>query len=244
MKKAICLVTVQPSIVWVDFLSKITKYSIYIVVDNISCDTEIYKERYPMIHFIKVTDEECIQSGYIHSSYMPSSSLQFNPIIAWDRALWYFTIIQSEYDYVWFFEDDSFFYDEMTLINIDEKYPDSDILCKDKNPQPKEHEWQWFWPAITVHFPPPYFHSPICAIRMSKQLLFHIHEYVKQHKKLFFIEAMFPSIAHRHNLQYTLCEELNELHWRRVWKIEDFNKQKVFHPIKNMEEQHKIRCLL
>jgi hypothetical protein len=244
MKSAICLVTIQPNSIWIDFLSHIRNYDIYIVLDKIDSDTEIYKKKYPMIHFIKVTNEECMASGYIHSSYMPSSSLQFNEIIAWDRALYYFTTNSLEYDQIWFFEDDCFFYDEMTLTMIDHKYPTSDILCKDKNPQPKDGEWQWFWPAITIHFPPPYFHSPICAVRMSKRLLDSIHIYVQQHKKLFFIEAMFPSIAYRNNLQYDVCEELDQLHWRRIWKMSDFTKHQIFHPVKNIEEQYKLRCLL
>jgi hypothetical protein len=175
---------------------------------------------------------------------MPNSSLTFNEIIAWDRALYYFTNINTSYDNVWFFEDDVFFYDENTLLNIDKRMPESDILCKEKNPEPKEGAWNWFWPAIHINFPPPYFHSPICAVRMSNRLLSHLNEYVKRNKVLFFIEAMFPSIAHYHNLKYDSPSELVQIHWRKDWTIDELNQNQVFHPMKNMEQQREFRSLL
>ena len=79
---------------------------------------------------------------------------------------------------------------------------------------------------------------------MSKQLLFHLNEYVKENKKLCFIEALFPSLSHRHNLIYQLCDEFSELHWRKDWNISDFDRTKIFHPLKNIEQQNEIRCLL
>jgi hypothetical protein len=243
METAICLVTKEPSRIWIEFLATFTKYDIYILIDNISFDTSIYEEKYKNICFIKIKDQECIDTGYIHSSYMPTSSLHFNEIIAWDRALYFFTQL-NQYEHVWFFEDDCFFYGEETITKIDEKYPDPDILCRDKNPEPKEGEWGWFWPAITIHFPPPYFHSPICAVRMSKLLLFHINEYVKEHRKLFFIEALFPSIAHKHRLMYQTIEELQPLHWRRTWDLSEFNEKQIFHPMKDMMDQQKTRLSL
>jgi len=243
MINAICLLTINPNEIWMKFLSKFTsqKYDIYVVLDNIDFDTQIYEEKYSNINFIKVKNDDCINSGYIHSSYMPTSSLKFNEIIAWDRALYYFTNIDVSYENIWFFEDDCFFYDENTILNIDTKYPDSDILCKEKNPEPKEDEWKWFWPAIHIHFSPPYFHTPICAVRLSNKLLFHLNQYVITNKKLFFIEAMFPSIAHYNNLIYETCEEMGQLFWRREWIPADFNKNQIFHPVKNMNQQDKNR---
>jgi hypothetical protein len=243
MHTAICLMTINPDYIWIEFLSKFKNYDIYIVVDNLDINADIYLDKYPTINFVKVSNDTCINSGYIHSIHMPTSSLRFKEIVAWDRALYYFTN-EKFYDKIWFFEEDCFFYDEETILDIDRKYPDPDILCRDKIPEPKEGEWGWFWAAINIHFPPPYFHSLICAVRMSKTLLFHINEYVKIHKKLFFIEALFPSIAHKNNLIYELCDELEPLYWRRDWKLEEFNKNKIYHPVKNIEEQRIARLFM
>jgi len=245
-EKAICLLTIYPHKIWMDFFSTFHHYDIFIVIDDMKANIDELQETYPMIQFVKVSNEECEKSGYIHSSYMPSSSLQFNEIIAWDRALYFFTRIHihSHYQHVWFFEEDVFFYNEQTLQSIDNIYPESDILCKEQHPEPKENEWNWFWAAISIHFPSPYFHSMISCIRMSKQLLFHIHEYVEQYKTLFFIEAMFPSIAYRNQLQYQICDELSTLYWRREWNQEEFTKKHIFHPIKHIEQHSLLRVSL
>ena len=49
-------------------------------------------------------------------------------ITAWEKALYYFCKIEVEHEYVWFIEDDVFFYNEDTLFNIDYKYSNSDLL--------------------------------------------------------------------------------------------------------------------
>jgi len=46
---------------------------------------------------------------------MPYSSLIFNEIIAWDRALYYFSVINKNYENIWFLEDDVFIYGEETF---------------------------------------------------------------------------------------------------------------------------------
>jgi hypothetical protein len=244
MKTAVCLVTIRPNKIWMDFLNKFENYDIYIVVDDLTMDYENYKQLYPHIQIIKITDDESRQYGYIHSSYMPTSSLVFNEIIAWDRALCYFTNMNTSYEQIWFFEDDVFFYNEETLLQIDLKYnSDTDLLCKDKNPQPKEGEWNWFWPAIQINFPGPYFHSPICAIRLSKTFLEKLNDYIEKTKKLAFIEALLPSIAYYNNLKVELVDEFNQIHWRRNWQLSDLNKHVIFHPMKNMEQQREMREL-
>jgi hypothetical protein len=241
MRIAICLITIHPNKIWMEFLNKCKNYDIYIVVDDLTFDYENYKQLYPVIKFIKITDFECRQHGYIHSSYMPTSSLVFNEIIAWDRALCYFTNMTTSYEHVWFFEDDVFFNSEETLLQIDMKHSYADLLCKDKNPEPKEGEWCWFWPAIQIHFPGPYFHSPICAVRLSKTYLEKLNDYIKTSKKLAFIEALLPSIAYYNNLKVDLVEEFKQIHWRRDWELSEINSHDIFHPMKNIEQQATFR---
>jgi hypothetical protein len=243
---AVALITREPNEIWLDFLSTFRHYDVYIILDNLECDIRLYAVTYPTLRFIQIPNRECIDHGYIHSSYMPTSSLHFNEIIAWDRALYYFTNVnRNTYDHVWFFEDDVFFYGESTILAIDAKMVDADLVCRDKHPEPGPGEWGWFWPVITIGFDPPYFHSPICAVRMSKTLLSAIDEYVRESRKLFFIEAMFSSIAHLHGLKYQKCEEeMETLYWRREWRIEEFRKNQIYHPVKNLEEHARIRSWL
>ena len=244
MKKAVCLITIKPNKIWLDFLNNFENYDIYVVVDDLVTDYDIYKNMYPKINFIQIVDDVCKQYGYIHSSYMPYSSLVFNEIIAWDRALCYFTNMNTNYQQVWFFEDDVFFYNEESLLKIDVKHSEADLLCRDKNPQPKEGEWDWFWPAIQIHFPEPYFHSTICAIRLSNNFLQKLDEYIKINKKLAFIEALLPSIAYFNNLKVNLVDEFKQIHWRKDWQNSEMNKHDIFHPIKNTEQHREFRLHL
>lgn len=244
MKKAVCLITIKPHVIWLDFLNKFLNYDIYVVVDDLITDYSDYKNIYSNVHFIKITDDECRNYGYIHSSYMPTSSLVFNEIISWDRALCYFTNINTDYDQVWFFEDDVYFYNENTLSQIDLQHPNAELLCRDKNPQPKQGEWCWFWPAIEIHFNPPYFHSPICAIRTSKIYLEKLNEYIKINKKLAFIEALLPSIAYYNNLNVELVEEFNKIYWRCSWNLQEMSKHEIYHPLKDIDQHEQARNFL
>ena len=235
-RNAICLLTIHPHPVWIDFLNQWNHYDVYVFVDREYKDINDMNDVKKNMKTIYVSDEECRRRGFIHSSYMPYSSLVFPEIIAWDRALCFMTDPSTpRYDQVWFLEDDVFVYDETVLKNIDSKYPNSDILCKDKNPQPQPGEWCWFWPAVHLPFPEPYFHSPICAVRLSGLFLDKLGEYALTQGKLAFIEALFPSLVVHHGMRYVMgIEEMQTLHWRRDWDVlSELNTRQIFHPAKD-----------
>jgi len=243
MKNAICIVSKEPARQWMEFLKDFVHYDVYIVFHHGNPETvEDFKEKYPTIHFVTFSEEECIQNGFQNSSHMENSSLNFGRVIAWDKALYLFSKIETGYDHVWFLEDDVFFCGETTVANLDQEYPDADILCPNKNPEPKEGEWAWFWPAIHIPFPGPYFHSMICSVRLSRALLSHINTYVQRYGTLFFIEAMFPTMASHHGLQYTICDKLKS-YWRKEWAEDEINNTDICHPVKDLEKQAKFRAV-
>ena len=241
---AICVITINPNIEMVKFYNSFKKYDIFFIIDDLFFNTKELNEMYPNIQFIQIDNKTCNETGYIHSSYMPTSSLIFNEIIGWDRAIYFFCNIKTNYKNVWFFEDDLFIYNEETINVIDEKYTNADILCRDKNPESKPDEWQWFWPAIQVEFERPYFHSPICAVRMSQTMLSCIKKYIEKHKKMFFIEAMFPSIAHYYKLTYYTPKEFEKIVWRHDWQKEEILKSDFVHPIKDINKHDEYRIYL
>ena len=57
-RNAVCLVTIKPHIVWLDFLRQFHNYDVFIVVDR-PLDPECR-------NFVQITNEECISAGYIH----------------------------------------------------------------------------------------------------------------------------------------------------------------------------------
>jgi hypothetical protein len=204
------------------------------MIDDISFDCREYRELYKNIEFVQIPNEVCFMHGFKWSSYMPTSSIQFNEIIAWDRALYYFCWIKPNYRHVWFLEDDIFIYGEETVENLDTKYPNSDLLCRDMTPEPKEGEWDWFWPCVSIPFQSPHFRSMICAVRMSVSMLQCLSDYIGNYGKMTFIEALFPSLAFYHSLRIDTPGEFEKIEWCRDWiGTVSISKTDFVHPIKN-----------
>lgn len=238
MKKCVCIITKQPTTTWLDFLNDITAYDVYLLIDDNSINYNfMYGKIYPNIHFIQINNNDCKKHGFTNSSVTTG----LPPIIAWDKSLYYFTKLNQTYDHVWFIEDDVFFHSEETLQNVDVKYPDADILvskCNENKPG------EWLWSRIKINFPPPHYCAMVCAVRMSKQLLFHIGEYVDENHTLFCIEAMFASIAKKNNLKYVIPDELKTIVYQQDWQISEINKTNLYHPIKKIDMHAEIRDML
>ena len=97
-----------------------------------------------------------------------------------------------------------FFYDEHVLLNIDSKYDNSDLLSNSYGENTIGHKNDWHWNRIDINFPPPYYCAMVCCVRISIELLFKIKEYANKYNTLFFLEALFPTICKKYNLQYDI----------------------------------------
>lgn len=239
-KRAICIIGYTPNEIWLDFLNKIDNhcgYDLFFVVDVDYVDyNSMYDSKYLNVKIIRISNTETEENNYVNSS----SRLGFPKIIAWDKALYYFCKLNTIYDYVWFFEDDAFIYNINTVVNVDKKYPNSDLLTKEYEVNENGEHNYWFWYGIDFTIPPPYYNAMICVSRLSKQLLQKIHDYVCESKTLLFIEAMIPTIAKHHKLLYEHPDEMNKtLQWRYDWNISNIEPHNFYHPIKNIEN-HKI----
>lgn len=233
-KKCICLITLNPNTIWLEFLNGFKKYDIYVVIDDNSKNySETYGKTYPNISFIQINNYKCEESGFINVNFLMKKN-----VTGWEKALYYFATLERDYSNVWFIEDDVFFYSEKTILNIDKNHPDSDILVSDCIRRSNSRSWP-HWKVIEINFEQPYFRAMVCATRLSKHLLAHIAQYARDNKTLFFLEALFPTIAKQYKLKYSTPLELITIVWRRNWKEEHINTNFIYHPIKNIE-QHEI----
>ena len=160
-------------------------------------------------------------------------------ISGWDKAIFYFANINTNYNNVWFIEDDVFLYDENTLLNIDTKYNDSDLLTSTYKENSTGHKNDWHWKKINIKLSPPYYYAMVCATRISKTLLSKIKDYATEYKTLFFLEALFPTLCKSNNLQYDIPDELHTIIYRKIYTIEDINKINLYHPVKDTTK-HKL----
>lgn len=228
---AICLITFQPNKIWCDFLNDFKKYNIFVIIDDINFVVDYFEKKYTNINFIKIKNKKCQQNGYLDTNFT------INKLISgWDKALYYFGVEKPDHDFVWFIEDDVYFYNESTVFNIDKSFPRADLLsnkCTMNDNGDKNH---WHWHIININYEPPYCNGMMCAVRTSRKLLERIRDYAKINQTLFFLEALIPTIAIKNNLRCANIKELEEIHFRHDFDDNDVNKTQFFHPVKNIED--------
>ena len=236
MNNCICLICLKPNEIWLDFLDKFIKYNIYIIIDDNKIDYKKLYKKYKNLHIIQITSKICVKNGFIKMNFIIKKL-----VTAWEKAMYYFSNINLEYDNIWFLEDDVFLNEEQTLINIDNKYLNSDLLTNKYYENINGNKDNWHWKRIQINFLPPYYCSMVCACRISKNLLLLINEYAQKYKTLFFLEALFPTIAKKNNLIYDTPEELQNISYRNTFDLDNINLNFLYHPIKNLDIQYNIR---
>jgi hypothetical protein len=207
-----------------------------VVIDDFSINyynDEYYQKEYPNFVFVQLDNVNCMENGF------QMANLALNKMVSgWDKAIYFFSFYYKEYDYIWYIEDDIFFYNENVFQNIDMKYPDSDLLVKQIDERDDE---KWLWSAVINHLPEPHYNSLVCVCRVSKQLLSCIYDYVKKYKQLIFIEMLFTSVAKANNLKCDCPHELVPVIYRYDWNINNVNKLQLFHPVKDLNLQTEMR---
>jgi len=237
-KKAICLIFHKPKLYYFDFLNNLKNYDVYVIIDDNTISYSIYNKKFKNITIIQMLNVFCKNNGYINSNNIGVKKM----ISGWDKALCYFSLINTNYDYVWFMEDDVFFYDETTIMNIDNKYPSFDILA---NCEFKEGDYsQWLWRFIKINLQKPHYSGMMCATRLSKNVLKEIDKYTVKNNCLFFIEALFPTIVKYNNFTYFQPNELKTIKYRFDWNDKNVNKTGLYHPLKDDRYHVYLRHIL
>ena len=241
MRNILCLLCFKINEIWCVFLDKFKHYKIFIIIDCRFQKIEYFKNKYKNITFLRIDSNECINAGY-YNSVNEFWTKPNHKVISWDKALYYFSRIFKNYDNVWLLEDDVFFYDENTIIRIDKKNKNSDLIIKNINPKINKfdiNKWHWAkldkfkdkkWENLAIH-------SLVCCIRLSKKYLNCLSNYIHKYKKLQFIEILIPTLAivHKLNIKY---EENLKITYRR--KFKNINRFNIYHPFKNL----KFQCFL
>jgi hypothetical protein len=131
-------------------------------------------------------------------------------------------------------EDDVFFYNEDTILNIDNQYIDDDLLSNiyGENTTGKKDYWHWY--RINIQYAPPYYNGMMCAVRFSNNMMKCVNNYANENNTLFFLEALFPTIAIKNNLKYSIPCEFN-IHWKYEFQKENINTTSLYHPVKYLD---------
>ena len=235
---AICLITFTPNKIWCDFLNLFNKYKIFIIVDDNNINLHEFRNNYKNINFIQIANINCKLNGYIDTNFT------INKLISgWDKALCYFGVKDNNYDFVWFIEDDVFFNNEYTLLQIDSQYLNSDLLSNSCSENTNGEKKTWHWHRINIRYPPPYYCGMMCVVRFSNNMIKCINKYAKDYKTLFFLEALFPTIAIKNKLKCDNPSELRQIYYRQEINEENIDKNNLYHPIKDLSKHIYFRKL-
>lgn len=235
-KIAICFLTVRPSELFYNFCKKlgIHNYDIYICIDDNNYEIPNYDHKIPII---KINNKLCENAGF------KSSVLYFkNKACSRDKSLYYFCKKNKKYDNIWFIEEDVFIPSVDTIRNIDNKYKDSDLLCKSRELKKDTLNWPHWERVISESKKDlPFERSLICAIRVSRKMLYVIEKYVETYKTLFMDEALFNTLANYEKLSVIAIPELSTIYFKKDWKLSNININNLYHPIKNINKQNDFR---
>jgi len=234
-KTVVCLMCVCPNDIVLSFAKKIAKsYDVYIVCDDIYCTTS--EESYATL--IKISDEEVTRANYTKSNVAISKIPS-----AWDKALYYFCVKDVSPSHVWFIEEDVFVPRVSILNEMDDKYPDADLIAKQNVSHAEDPGFDW-WKDAEGYLEEPLYRSLVCASRLSRPLLTKISEFVEQHRRLVFIEIMFNTIVAKNKMNLAMPDELSAIIWRHNWNENIVDENHLYHPVKDLNDQKKYRTKL
>jgi hypothetical protein len=191
------------------------------------------------VKILSIPDKECNDHGFLDINF----EIHGKPS-AWGKALYYFSMINRDYDQVWFLEEDVFIYNEKTLSAIDEAYPSSDLLTSEFAVNSDGNKDTWVWVKVDTPLSPPYYKAMVCANRSSRALLTAIGAYAKEHGKVFFLEALLPTLCHKGGLVHDVPSQMSTVVWKTIHEMNTLTKENVYHPVKTIEDHQRFRTHL
>lgn len=246
MKKAVAFLTRHPQLETLAFAEQIAFESDF---DVLIFSDELFKEKESVIisdnfKIYSYPDEICNETGYINSNISNNITHIKKTPIAWDKML-YHICEKEDYDFVWIFEDDVFIPSVKTIENLQVKYSAFDLITPN-NFQKKDDLLDWHWKHIFDKTEPPFYFSMVCACGFSRNMINIIRQYVKNNRQLFFIEAMFNTLAMNNGLKVTDAFEFKSVVWLGEWNLDEFLllPNNVFHPKKNIEDYQYLRLMI
>ncbi|UJR13242.1 hypothetical protein I4U23_000264 [Adineta vaga] len=241
---AACFLTQRPSTETIEFASQLSQtmpsIDIFIAIDddNISIPSSSSSS----IQFIQVNEIIAIEDGYQQSSVFGSEKI----CSVWDKALYYFARISTNYSFVWFIEEDVFIPSFQAFRSLHELYSSSyDLVTSELhyNIQGDIHSW-YHWYLAPERFIIPWAHGMVCAVGCSRSLLSAIDYYARWRGEVAFLEFLFHTIAiHNKQMKIVTPYELNTIAYRQKISFEQVKARpnNWWHPLKSIRKRQKWR---
>jgi hypothetical protein len=271
---AIVVLTVTPSDEMLEFYSGFVRlgYRVFIVIDdnNFKLDSAAVKSKFAGMSLIQFEDYECRRAGFRNFNSMIPKTCS-----AWEKSLYYFCCRDLSDGNVWFIEDDAFIPNHEIILAIDRKYEHADIISADNEVNKcgaldDEDGWPWWRLVPETILPPPWAHSMVCAVRLSRTMLTTLASFIRSNKnklvftnavtdivkvasllsqrnlwrKKFFIEFIFHTLALHNQLSVVKAQELSGVVYRKEWDVSEMNAGTIYHPLKDRDLHSRYRKIL
>ena len=242
----IAFLTKTPNNDLITFAEKLSDYfKVFIFVD----DNDFKVIENEKINFIQIDNEECKKNNYIFTEEtFISNDYNRKQLSSWDKCLYYFNCIYDNYDNIWIIEDDVFIPSVDALININDKYNNSDLITAANKKGTAEDGINnvWHWRYALMIFDEPVYCSMVCCCRLSKKLLLEIKKNVERFQLVPLNEFLFNTLAMKNDMIVSNPIELSTIVFRHDWTIKDFKEHPdyLYHPIKDYNNHNSYRKMI
>ena len=245
-KSAVCFLTRQPgthSILFAQALINDTKednLEVFITIDDNSFDVTMLSVS-SSLRFIQIPNNQSRSAGYHQTMYLPHAPVQMS---AWDKTLFYFTVLSRNYSFVWFIEKDVFIPSTRALLSLHRLYASTaDLVLPSNTLNRLGNVSTWHWHLARGRFPPPWASSMSNVVGLSRRLLDAVDEFVRWQGSVPFHEFFFNTLAVHHHLTIVNPTELRTLVFRGNHPFDSVQRMpnNLFHPVKDLLLQNEWR---
>jgi hypothetical protein len=251
-KNGIIFLTHTPNQGLIDFAYEIeytTELSVYIICDN---NDYIPEKKYKKL-IVKIDDNICEYNNFKNANFIIKK-----PITAWDKVLFFLCRQFKTLDFCWIVEDDVFIPSIKSILDLTDKNCKYDLVVSSDKSNIDQNREYWHWYRMPQYMEKSYYNSAIdiylhpkkswhksmvCAMGISRKLLYLLNFYVLSYKELMFIEFMFNTIAHQGELNIKVLENFDTIKWRHDWTESNILEKpnNWFHPVKAFSKHSEYR---
>ncbi len=272
----IAVLTITPTNDLLEFYSGFVRlgYRVFVFIDdnNFKLDNAEVKAKNSGLSLIQIEEHECRSAGFFNFNAMFRKR---SGCAAWDKALYYFCCRDLSGDNVWLIEDDVFIPSHEIILTIDRKYGQADIISADNivnkyGALDDQDGWPWWRLVPKTILPPPWAHSMVCAVRLSRKLLTALNSFIRSKtnrlrfintvitvikvaglltqkslwRKRLYIEYIFHTLALHNQLSVIKAQELSGVVYRKEWNVSKMNSGTIYHPLKDSDLHCRYRKIL
>lgn len=192
---------------------------------------------------VYITDDVCEALNYKNAHIWENSGSIKKQITSWDKMIYLFCELETRYDFVWVFEDDCFIPSVETIQHLHLKYRNFHLVTPNnfKNDGSMQ-DWHWRYIYDKCN-KGPYAYSMVSACGISRDVFNEVKRFKEREGTLFFIEAMFNTLALQKGLKVIDAFELKSVVWQGDWGLDEFIllPLNIFHPRKDIHNHYVLR---